>query len=528
MSLTRAFPREVRIFGTEGAGFGAPVFRAALDDLRSLAWQEGRAQMAREIELVAAYAMADARAMFDPHLHNIQLRHHQESESDYEGRAKFMENLVSRVLDSRLAGCAMLPLELRTPIAEEFDFEPLMRNLDMEKLQTLTEISGTVAVRPLWDPFEREVVYEHFPAPLFYPYLGYSGELLGITTLKVTPNGIRAQIWTESAYLTIDESGAAVNGELGVFTPNPYGEVPFSIFRVRPHPWKWWGVTELGWVSSNNLAVDKAWSDLLHLAKMQAFAWYVEIAGKPLDDPLDPGGDLNHEPDEDPDKADGTTPKLPARKIGGGDTRRVEHGGDVKAISPEAQIQPIAATIEAMSDMTLDGAYVFRTRGQKVIPDSGFAHLVQQSPYLRKMRLVRGRFGGNTTGPGLRLIGNDKEGLTRLMQFAELVRFAGENPFLPNVRRNPGFRVFAEWDETPLLAKPQRERDDADTFRLDSGQASVIDLIMEHEGVSRAMAIEIAERVKQEQEQYGGNVSPAPAPGDEAAAARAASQVANQ
>jgi len=443
----------------------SPSIQQMVKDLHSPDMISQKRELVRQVNLVTAFATADPVNMFNSDLMNEELKAKGEWASDWKKRPKYARTLVAQTLDYRLAGLSALPVKRSAPDYPDFDFSPLLKNYNIEQIQTLTEISGTVAVRPVYDHWTGQVFYRTYGAHQIYPYLGMSNDLLLGLTVTYQEGGIDVtELWTEEEFHVFRGKQLWKSG------PNPYHEVPFSIYRVREHPQSWWGCSDLGVVTLNNIAVNKAWTDLLQLAKEQAFAIYIVYE------------------DGDNENSDAASSEATTRadiNWTSGKTVFINKGSKIETLSPDANIQAIGDTISQMSQRALDDAYVIGVE-PSAAAESGYALLIKKSPYLNKMRSVRRVFAKSDQ---------------KTMQLAEMVRFAGENN-LDSVVRNQDFRVKTEWDESPLLPSPQSERLEKLRFDLEIGAISKVDYIMAKEEVTREEAEAILQRVAEENRKF--------------------------
>lgn len=410
----------------------------------------------RQASMVMAYAIADPVLMFEPGLHDVSLSAAGELQSDYGARPKFARTLTSRVLDARIQGCASLPVTYLP--SHPFDVRPLTQRLNLQQIQTVTECTGTAAVRPMFDPSTGTVFYQTFGAHQFTPYLGPADDnLLG---LRLVWDGI-TEYWTPWSY-RIERKGAVL--EEG---PNTLGEVPFSIFRTRRHPRLWWGVADLAVVTLNNIALNKMWSDLMQLAAEQSFAIYVVYE--------------DDEPDAPPEYTDEASDQ-PARRMDynwtSGKTVYVPHNGKVETISPDADIKAIADVVETMGQRALDDAYLVDV-AQSQAGQSGFALRVRLQPYLNKMASVRREFS---------------EGLGNLLELAAVMHYAGANR-LGEAYRAPGFSIRPQFDASLLTPVPVDETVRRYEFEHRIAASSVVDYLVETRGLTRPEAEDRAREV---------------------------------
>jgi len=431
-----------------------------LEDVDSFAFKAYRERMRRTAALVMAYATADPALMFDPSLHDVSLRAAGEHEADYRDRPKFARTLTSRVLDSRIQGCTALPLTLKS--SEPMDLAPLTKRLSWETIQTVTETTGTAAVRPVYDAATGSVFYQIFGAHQLVPYVAGAQDLL--TGLVVEwGDGIR-ELWTESSFL-IQRKGDTVGQ--GV---NPLGEIPFSIFRTRRHPTLWWGVSDLAVVTLNNIAVNKVWSDLMQLASEQSFAIYVVYEDE-VGDPVEDTGEVSDEPST-----------RASYNWTSGKTVFVPHNGKVETISPNADIAAIANVVETMGKRSLDDAYIIDI-AQSQAGQSGFSLRVRMQPYLNKSSAIRACF---------------KPGVQHLVELAAVIEYAGRTGL--SVSRNRSFSVSAEWDTTSLTPVPVDETVRRYEWEHKLGASSSVDYLMETRGLSREEAERRVDQVRTDKE----------------------------
>lgn len=433
------------------------VIAAMLDDLGSMKWKQERIDMAKQIEKIAAFVTADPKLMFKPEY----AKNPGEDNSSYHRRPKFARTLVSQVLDHRLAGVSSLPWTASASNVESFDFTPHSKYLNLQKIQTITEIGGTCAARPIYDDITGEIYYRYYPAHQFYPYLGLGENLLGISLFYKDGSDSIVELWSEQTFQVF------TNGKLTSAGTNPYGEVPHSIFKLREHPLSWWGVSDLGAVTQANIAINKAWSDLLELAREQSFSIYVITS--------DDDGPSDQYSSEDQTRTD--------IQFKSGKAIIVPKGSKIETLSPDADINAISNVITQMSSAALRDGYVIDVDPSSVA-ESGFALTVKRQPYLNKMGNLRKVF---------------KRGHQQLLEKAEIVRYVGQNR-IESFIRNPDFTVRVDYDASSLTPKPQNEVIDLAKFELDLGIISPVDYLMRTREITREEAETIIMRVKEENE----------------------------
>jgi len=438
-----------------------PILGYMLGDVGSFAFRAFRERLRRQTSLVTAYATADPIGMFSPDLHEVSLKAAGELQTDYSSRVKFARALTSRILDSRIQGCAALPVAY-TPSAP-VDMDRVLERLSLTQIQTVTECSGTSAVRPIFDPATGSVFYQIFGADEIAPYVGAAEDFL--VGLAVERDGIR-EFWTETSF-EIREGDKLLAAGL-----NPWGEIPFAIFRTRRHPRLWWGINDLASPVVNNIAINKLASDLLQLAAEQSFAIYVVYE--------EDDGSGDYEPAETTDDIGDASTRRAEFNWTSGQTVFVPHKGKVETISPKADIRAIAETIKLMGKHTLDDAYIVDV-SESQAGQSGFSLKVRTQPYLNKARAIRREF---------------KPGVARLLELALLVEYAGRNR-LAYATRIPGFAIRVDFDETPLTPIPVDEDIRRSEYERKIGAESTVGYLMRTRTLSReeaeALASEIAE-----------------------------------
>lgn len=450
-----------------------PVLGYILGESTSFDHRAYREKIARQAALVIAYATADPVLMFSPSIHDVALKPPGEYEGDYRERPKYARTLTSRVLDARVQGCAALPMTY-TPSTEGVDLSGVLRRMSVSQIQTLTECTGTVAARPVYDPSTDSVFYQTYGAHEIVPYLGPGdNQLVGISLER----GEEREIWTPYTWALQRKGETLKTG------PNPYGEIPVAIMRTRRHPRLWWGVADLAVVTLNNIAVNKLWTDLIQLATEQSFAIYVVYEDDAGDSPAEHTDAVGDQPARRADLA-----------WTSGKTVFVPKGGKIETISPDADIKAIGETVETMGSRALDDAYLIDI-AQSQAGQSGFSLRVRMQPYLNKMRSVRGEF---------------LPGIEDLIGLGLLVEYVGRTGIAAT--RRPDFRVRITVDDSPLTPVPTDEVVRRYEFEQSIGASSSVDYVAETRGIPRVEAEARVDNVRKDTEAGRNGAGPKTSP----------------
>jgi hypothetical protein len=431
-----------------------PAANQIIKKVSTSEWKTTQKKFRQNIERTRAFALGDTEQIMG----FIPLNPG-ERVASFKAKTKGYRGLVTKVMGAYLDGIAGLPVRREVPSVPDFDLTPFERNLDVHKIQMKAEIGGTCAVRPFIN-MNGDVSYELFEAWQLCP-LTQGSELIALGVSYGKENEW-TEVWTPSFNTVFYKS----NVQWSDF--NPYGLIPFSIFRAAVNDKDWFGVSELTPVVTNNIAVIKLLTDLQQLARDQSYSWLFYKGPRP-------------EKDDDPS---GTSAPLRSLQVGPDRMTMLDEDADVFTVTPDASINEIQAAADLLAEKTYEDACV-ASAVQSAQAESGYALRVKKAPYLNKMKTKRVLF---------------KEADQRLMEISALIHEVG---LTGAATLNDEFKVSTSFDERSLTpVDPNTEMQDT-AFLLNQRAMSRIDLIMSENQVNREEALAIAQRIDEENSTQG-------------------------
>jgi hypothetical protein len=245
-----------------------------------------------------------------------------------------------------------------------------------------------------------------------------------------------------------------MKGQIQGVYPNPYGQIPFGIFRAGISDNSWMGVSDLEKSVGMDIAISKMMTDAMELARDQSYAWPVYQ------------GDLPEEGDE----ASGDRTPKEGLQIGSGRIITIPKDAKFYTVSPEADIASINATIESFTKSAFDKLAILPSdKGSEY--SSGFALQVKSSRYLQKVAAKRNLF-----------IEGD-EGLIELAILMDEVSRTNTPAMLAE-----GFEVRTEIDSDALNPKTVQEDIAMTQFLLDKGLIGPVEEVMHRFSFTREEA----------------------------------------
>jgi hypothetical protein len=149
-------------------------------------------------------------------------------------------------------------------------------------------------------------------------------------------------------------------------------------------------------------------------------------------------------------------------------------------VTPDASIQEIQQAADILAEKTYEDACVASVV-QSAQAESGYALKVKRAPYLNKMRSKRTLF---------------QQADESLIEMAALMMEVGLTGTPATL--NEEFNVTTSYDDSRLTPEDPASQKEQEAFDLDQQVMSRIDLIQKRNGVSRDEAIEIANRIDED------------------------------
>ena len=426
------------------------VAKQVIQKMGTWEWKSQQEKFRKNIEKTRAFALGDIEEIM-----SFVPLNPGESVAGFKSKTKGYRGLVQKIMQAYLDGISGLPVSREVPNFPDFDLSLFEQNLDLQKIQMKAEMGGTVAVRPFIN-MNGGISYEAFDAWQLCPMTqGEDLVALGIKYGEKSDSFV--EVWTPFS-MTI------YRGKSLVFTDiNPYGLIPFSIFRAALNDKEWFGVSDLTSSVNNNISVIKMLTDLQQLARDQSYSWLV-FRGEQGDKSDDPSGI----------SAEGKMVVAPDRMT------MIGPNDDLFTVTPDASINEIQAAADLLAEKTYEDACVSSVV-QSAQVESGYALKVKRAPYLNKMRSKRNLF---------------IEADQRLMQIAALVQEVWESGLAATLSED--FSISTNFDDSQLTPEDPASQMTRETFLLDKKVISRIDLIMSEYQVGRDEAEEIANRIDEE------------------------------
>lgn len=418
-----------------------PIVDSILSESQDLFQRSSRDRFASAVARTRAWALGSDEK------YNYLPLNPGESLGNFQTKPKGDRGVLELALQQYINGVTALPIKRWVPNYPSFSLSRYTKHLDPQKIQTATEISGTTAVRPVRIA-NGDISYEVFDALQLHPRV-QAGVLVALGISYQLGKDTVLEVWTDYSQTYV------VKGQVQWTAPNPYGQIPFAIFRAAKSDADWMGVSDLQKAVGMDIAISKMMTDVMELARDQSYSWPVYK------------GDLPEEGDE----ASGDKTPMEGLQMGPGRLITIPKDADFFTVSPQANIAEInqvindfaRAAFEKLSVMGID-------KGSEY--SSGFALQVKSSRYLQKVA-------------GKRELYIESE--EKLLELAVLVDEVGRIG-APGVL-NEDFKVEVDIDADSLNPRTVQEDIELAKFLLDTKVWGAIELVQKTFGYNREEAI---------------------------------------
>jgi len=377
-----------------------------------------------------------------------------DNDATYASKPKLVALETKTVLEEYLNGTAYL-LKNREVVGDSsFDLSFYTKNLDLADIQRQLEIAGTLAIRPVVS--DGEIWFECFSEEQLVPEVNERTkklESLGVLYKKGGEDVL--EVWDRESFAIAKGSKVIEEGE------NPYGQIPFIIFRANKRSDSWFGKSDLASIVENNNQLNKLLTELLQLMHDYSYSIFV-LEGFNQESP----------------NAEGEEPNAMLRDLSyEGGILTVPPGSTLKAVSPSANIDSVVNAIDAIRQKIRRDAFIPEIADSEY--SSGFALRQREKHYLRFMEVKR------------KMLGKADSELVALAILIWEVFQTGTPRQL-----NKDFKVITLFDDKKLKDAPEQEKMLMEQHLLSTNAITAIDIIMYREGVTRDEAQNIWERNK--------------------------------
>lgn len=390
-------------------------------------------------ERVKAFALGDPEKMF-----SYMPMNPRESNAEFLSKPKGVSLVAKDVLQRYLNGVSALPISRVLKSGSDFDFSFYAKNLNLSKIQMLTEIAGTVLVRPVVSS-DGEVDYEIYLPHEFTPIVNSKTGKLNELILHY---GETIEHWTRNTLRMWEK------GELQVNSQNPYNRIPFAVYRAGQRAEEFWGQSSLDPVAFENNKLNLSVTNLLTLSQEQSFSLWTLLG-------------FDNTAIEDDGRNEANPHGNPIRLDPSGIVT-LPPGVELKPVTPSASINELVNYINSELNRIRREAGVVDVDDSQY--SSGFALRVRKGTYLELMAAKRSLF---------------EKSDANLMELAVLVfevAKTGQERFL-----NPEFSVESHFDASSLTPKSSdelREQVERDRFQLEINAITPVEIIARDRKVS--------------------------------------------